>query len=82
MAEADGVEDSLRFYFLGSNWERCVEHVGANPGYDPEGTLIVCDKGWSAAFSIHARKRGPGVGAETAECSRMIDSSCFLGAYT
>ena len=41
MAEADGVEDSLRFYFLGSNWERRVEHVGANPGYHPEGPLIV-----------------------------------------
>ena len=29
MTEADGVEDSLRFYFLGSNWERRVEHVDA-----------------------------------------------------
>jgi len=33
--------DSLRFYFLGSNWHGRVEHVGAKPGYDPEGTLIV-----------------------------------------
>jgi CRISPR-associated protein Cas2 len=24
-------EDSLRFYYLGSNWERKVEHVGAKP---------------------------------------------------
>jgi len=24
-------EDSLRFYYLGSNWERRVEHVGAKP---------------------------------------------------
>ncbi|MFW0859345.1 MAG: CRISPR-associated endonuclease Cas2 [Dehalococcoidia bacterium] len=34
-------EDSLRFYFLGKNWKRRVEHVGANAGYDPEGPLIV-----------------------------------------
>lgn len=33
-------EDSLRFYFLGKNWKRRVEHVGAKPGYDPEGPLI------------------------------------------
>jgi len=33
--------DSLRFYFLGSNWQRKVEHVGAKPGYDVEGPLIV-----------------------------------------
>ena len=34
-------EDSLRFYFLGANWKRRVEHVGCNPGYDPQGPLIV-----------------------------------------
>uniref|UniRef100_A0A7C4CE44 CRISPR-associated endoribonuclease Cas2 n=1 Tax=candidate division WOR-3 bacterium TaxID=2052148 RepID=A0A7C4CE44_UNCW3 len=34
-------EDSLRFYFLGSNWKARVEHVGARPAYDPEGPLIV-----------------------------------------
>lgn len=33
--------DSLRFYFLGANWQRRVEHVGAKAGYDPEGVLIV-----------------------------------------
>jgi CRISPR-associated protein Cas2 len=33
--------DSLRFYFLGSNWKRRVEHVGAKPSYDPQGPLIV-----------------------------------------
>lgn len=33
--------DSLRFYFLGSNWHGRVEHVGAKPGYDPEGPLII-----------------------------------------
>lgn len=34
-------EDSLRFYFLGANWQRRVEQIGAKPAYDPEGTLIV-----------------------------------------
>lgn len=33
--------DSLRFYFLGSNWKRKVEHIGARPSYDPEGLLII-----------------------------------------
>jgi len=33
-------EDSLRFYFLGKHWKRRVEHVGAKPAYDPEGSLI------------------------------------------
>lgn len=37
----DAREDSLRFYFLGDNWKPRVEHVGAKPGYDPEGVLIV-----------------------------------------
>ena len=32
--------DSLRFYFLGANWKRRVEHVGAKQPYDPEGALI------------------------------------------
>jgi CRISPR-associated protein Cas2 len=32
--------DSLRFYFLGKSWKNRVEHVGAKPGYDPEGVLI------------------------------------------
>lgn len=34
-------EDSLRFYLLGDNWRRRVEHVGAKPAYDPDGPLIV-----------------------------------------
>jgi CRISPR-associated protein Cas2 len=33
--------DSLRFYFLGSNWKRRVEHVGAKESLDQEGPLIV-----------------------------------------
>ena len=39
--EIDETQDSLRFYFLGSNWKRRVEHVGAKPAYDPEGPLII-----------------------------------------
>lgn len=39
--EIDPKSDSLRYYFLGSNWKRRVEHVGAKPTYDPEGPLIV-----------------------------------------
>ena len=34
-------DDSLRFYFLGKNWRGRVEHIGAKPGYDPEGPLVV-----------------------------------------
>jgi CRISPR-associated protein Cas2 len=33
--------DSLRAYFLGSNWKRRIEHIGAKPTYDPEGTLLI-----------------------------------------
>lgn len=38
--EIDEKRDSLRFYFLGKNWKRRVEHVGAKEGYDPDGALI------------------------------------------
>lgn len=34
-------EDSLRFYFLGSNWKRRVEHHGVNTGYEHDEPLIV-----------------------------------------
>ena len=33
--------DSLRFYFLGANWKRRVEHIGAKKALDPEGPLIL-----------------------------------------
>lgn len=33
--------DSLRFYFLGREWRRRVEHVGAKPSEDPDGLMIV-----------------------------------------
>jgi CRISPR-associated protein Cas2 len=34
-------KDSLRFYFLGANWKRRVEHAGAKPTYDPQGVLVI-----------------------------------------
>ncbi|MBK1636453.1 CRISPR-associated endonuclease Cas2 [Rhodovulum adriaticum] len=33
--------DSLRYYYLGSNWKRKVEHVGAKPALDLNGPLII-----------------------------------------
>ena len=33
--------DSLRFYYLGSNWRRRVEHVGAKKTLDQEGPMVV-----------------------------------------
>lgn len=42
IGEIDPEKDSLRFYFLGSNWRRRVEHVGAKPVVDlSKDTLIV-----------------------------------------
>lgn len=32
--------DSLRYYYLGDRWKNRVEHVGAKPGIDLEGTII------------------------------------------
>lgn len=37
----DPEQDSLRYYYLGSNWKRRVEHFGAKETYDPEGVLII-----------------------------------------
>jgi CRISPR-associated protein Cas2 len=34
-------EDSLRYYFMGANWQRRVEHMGAKPAVDLEGPLLV-----------------------------------------
>ena len=33
--------DSLRFYYLGNNWKRRVEHIGAKKTYNPEGVIII-----------------------------------------
>jgi len=41
ISEIDPEKDSLRFYYLGSNWKDRVEHVGAKAGVDQEGPLIV-----------------------------------------
>ncbi|NMB38878.1 MAG: CRISPR-associated endonuclease Cas2 [Firmicutes bacterium] len=37
----DYEKDSLRYYYLGSNWQRRVEHIGAKETYNPEGTLTI-----------------------------------------
>ncbi len=39
--EIDHEKDSLRFYFLGSNWKHRVEHIGAKKAIDLDGPLIV-----------------------------------------
>ncbi len=41
ISEMDEKKDSMRFYFLGANWRRRVEHVGAQKAVDQEGPLIV-----------------------------------------
>ena len=41
LKEMDEEKDSMRFYFLGSNWKRRVEHVGAKKTLDQEGPLII-----------------------------------------
>jgi len=41
LAEFNPGEDSLRFYFLGSNWRHRVEHHGTKPSLDLEGPLVV-----------------------------------------
>ena len=33
--------DSLRFYYLGNNYQNKIEHFGRKAGYDPEGVLMV-----------------------------------------
>ncbi len=33
-------EDSLRFYMLGANWKRRIEHHGTKPATDYHGLLI------------------------------------------
>lgn len=35
----DPAKDSLRFYYLGDEWRRRIEHVGAKPSLDLEGLL-------------------------------------------
>ncbi|MEI7434677.1 MAG: CRISPR-associated endonuclease Cas2 [Methanomicrobiales archaeon] len=33
-------KDSIRFYYLGKNWQNRIEHLGAKEGYNPEGLLV------------------------------------------
>ena len=37
----DEKQDSLRFYYLGNNWEKRIEHIGAKQTYNPEGVIII-----------------------------------------
>ena len=37
----DPKKDSIRYYYLGSNWKNKVEHIGIKQGYDPEGVILV-----------------------------------------
>ena len=37
----DAESDSLRFYFLGDNYQRRIEHQGAKPAVDVEAPLIL-----------------------------------------
>jgi CRISPR-associated protein Cas2 len=44
-AELEGIvdpsQDSLRFYHLGSNWQRRVEHIGTKPTQDLFGDQLI-----------------------------------------
>jgi CRISPR-associated protein Cas2 len=40
LGETDAAQDSLRFYRLGAEGHRRVEHVGAKPALDLEGPLL------------------------------------------
>ncbi len=33
--------DSIRFYFLGSSWQRKIEKIGRETSYDPTEALII-----------------------------------------
>lgn len=37
----DKEKDSLRFYYLGNNYKRKVEHIGAKKAFDMEGPLVI-----------------------------------------
>lgn len=40
ISEMNTDEDSLRFYYLGANWKRRVEHMGAKVPLELDGPLI------------------------------------------
>lgn len=37
----DEQNDSLRFYYLGNNYRKRIEHIGAKESFDVEDTLIL-----------------------------------------
>jgi len=41
IAEIDPSRDSLRFYRLGAEGQRRIEHIGAKPTTDLEGPLVI-----------------------------------------
>lgn len=41
LSEFEEGADSLRFYMLGANWKRRIEHHGAKPATDFDGPLII-----------------------------------------
>jgi CRISPR-associated protein Cas2 len=41
LKEIDPEADSLRFYSLGANWKRRVEHLGVKPALDLDGPLVL-----------------------------------------
>ena len=38
----DNSTDSIRFYFLGNNWERHIESIGLDRSLDTNSALIIC----------------------------------------
>ena len=39
--EINQEKDSLRFYFLGSNWKRRIEHIGAKEPIDFDDPMVI-----------------------------------------
>ena len=37
----DAEKDSLRFYYLGTHYQKKVEHFGTRLSYEPEGMLLI-----------------------------------------
>ena len=37
----DPKKDSLRFYMLGNNWQKRIEHNGAKSSFNPEDVMII-----------------------------------------
>ena len=41
LATIDNTADSIRFYYLGNNWQRKIESLGKMTSFDPTETLII-----------------------------------------